>query len=88
MDGEGMDDVSVRFATKTGGELVPRRSCRGGKKGKWLIRETQDEEELEDDDLSGLDSDEDSPTSNLQHVEDLKALALKDPECGFSSSRF
>lgn len=36
----------------------------------------QDASDLEDDDLSGLDSD----TDGTQHISDLKALALKDPE--------
>lgn len=35
---------------------------------------------MEDDDLSGLESDAEGPTTDAQHVEDLKALALKDPE--------
>ena len=39
-----------------------------------------DASDLEDDDLSGLESDADGPTTDAQHVEDLKALALKDPE--------
>lgn len=43
-----------------------------------LQEETSD---LEDDDLSNLSDDEAAgPTSNAQHIEDLKALALKDPE--------
>lgn len=41
----------------------------------------QDEaSDLEDDDLSNLDSEEDEQTTNEQHIAELKALAEKDPE--------
>ncbi|KAK4703714.1 nucleolar complex protein 2, partial [Phenoliferia sp. Uapishka_3] len=42
--------------------------------------EDDEASDLEDDDLSGLDSSDETPASNAQHIEDLKALALKDPE--------
>jgi len=47
-----------------------------------FVHPQDDASDLEDDDLSNLDSssETDGPTSNAQHVEDLKSLALKDPE--------
>ncbi|KAI5478398.1 hypothetical protein MNV49_005147 [Pseudohyphozyma bogoriensis] len=47
------------------------------------VEEDEEEDEgsdLEDDDLEGLDDDEDGPISNEQHMADLKKLAEKDPE--------
>ncbi|GAA5879968.1 hypothetical protein JCM16303_004418 [Sporobolomyces ruberrimus] len=43
-------------------------------------QEGDDASDFEDDDLSGLDDDEGSDVDPTQHMQDLKALAEKDPE--------